>query len=985
MRNRIRGAFTDLGPAGPAGLLLLLALAGVQNFDIIAFGVLSPNIRDTFHLSNGGIDSIAALTGAVPVIFAVFLGYFGDRLNRVRMSQIAGVIWGLTAILTGLAPVVAVLIIARIIGGVGNLTTETVYPSLLSDYYPPRRLGSVFGTYRLGAHGIGLIGGPAAGALAVVIGWRAAFVALAIPTFIFVVALVILKEPERGASAGVIAAAEQMGSIGEGFRRVKSIRALKRTWVAAFLFGAGTIPFPTLLNNFFHDVYHFGPTSRGLVSALYGIGGLIGVMLCGFFTQRELAAGRAPRLSLINGFMVVEFGAFMAVMAGAPWVGVSVAAAGILSIGAYGFLPAYTALVSLVAPPRLRAQAYAWSLLWYALGGIVLGVVIGAISNAHGNRVALLILAALVAAGGAIGASAWVYVNRDIQQALRAESASQSDALLACYGVDAAYGGVQVLFGVDFEVQPGEMVALLGTNGAGKSTFLKTISGLLDPTGGAMYYKGRDISHADPSTTSRLGIMHVPGGRGVFPTMTVAENLRVAAWLYRKDKAYLEQSLARVNEYFPVLRTRSDTLAGDLSGGEQQMLSLGQAFLARPELLLIDELSLGLAPTIVDRLIDIVRAIHAQGTTVVIVEQSVHTALELAERAIFMEKGEVRFSGPTKELLERPDVLRAVFLQGAAAGVGSNGNGTNGKSSAKSNGKAAKAEDAVSLLDREIVLETRQLSKRYGGVMAVSEVDIQLHDGEILGFVGANGAGKTTLFDLISGFSRNNGGRVIVKGVDVTDWPAWRRARLGLGRSFQDARLWPQLTVAETLAVALHEEAETNAALPAILGLPRVAESEAMVAERVDELVELMGLEAFRNKFIGELSTGSRRMVELACMLAHRPSVLLLDEPSSGIAQRETEALGPLIKRIRDELSCSVLVIEHDMPLLRSLADNLVALDLGCVIAHGDPETVLENPHVVSAYLGGSVERLGIGSKNGHTKTAANGGRQTRARQGANA
>jgi ABC-type branched-subunit amino acid transport system ATPase component len=509
-------------------------------------------------------------------------------------------------------------------------------------------------------------------------------------------------------------------------------------------------------------------------------------------------------------------------------------------------------------------------------------------------------------------------------------------------------------------VQAGEMVALLGTNGAGKSTFLKTISGLLDPVGGAMFYKGRDITHADPLTTSRLGIMQVPGGRGVFPTMSVTENLRVAGWLYRKDKAYLEAATARVNEYFPILSTRADTLAGDLSGGEQQMLSLAQAFLARPDLLLIDELSLGLAPAIVDRLIDIVRAIHEQGTTVVIVEQSVHTALELAERAIFMEKGEVRFSGRTEDLLERPDVLRAVFLHGAAAGLG------DGKPASKRRTSTSGERDtAQETAERDIVLETRQLTKRYGGVMAVNGVDVTLHQGEILGFIGANGAGKTTLFDLISGFTRNDYGRVLVHGQDVTDWPAWRRARLGLGRSFQDARLWPQLTVAESLAVALHDEAEIDAAVPALLGLPRVAESEAMVAEHVDRLIDLMGLAAFRNKFIGELSTGSRRMVELACMLAHRPSVLLLDEPSSGIAQRETEALGPLIKRIRDELACSILVIEHDMPLLRSLADTLVALDLGTVIAYGEPQRVLDDPKVISAYLGGSIERLGVGSPNG--------------------
>ena len=130
-----------------------------------------------------------------------------------------------------------------------------------------------------------------------------------------------------------------------------------------------------------------------------------------------------------------------------------------------------------------------------------------------------------------------------------------------------------------------------------------------------------------------------------------------------------------------------------------------------------------------------------------------------------------------------------------------------------------------------------------------------------------------------------------------------------------------------------------------------------MVAERVDELIDLMGLEAFRNKFISELSTGSRRMVELGCVLAHRPKVLLLDEPSSGIAQRETEALGPLIKRIRDQLACSILIIEHDMPLISSLADNLIALDLGRVIAYGPPRQVLDDPAVIESYLGGAVEQ----------------------------
>ncbi|MDQ1696272.1 MAG: hypothetical protein QOJ03_1625, partial [Frankiaceae bacterium] len=178
------------------------------------------------------------------------------------------------------------------------------------------------------------------------------------------------------------------------------------------------------------------------------------------------------------------------------------------------------------------------------------------------------------------------------------------------------------------------------------------------------------------------------------------------------------------------------------------------------------------------------------------------------------------------------------------------------------------------------------------------------------------------------------------------------RARHGLGRSFQDARIFPSLTVVENLALALERHLEVRDTFACALGLPAVFDSEAKAAWRVHELVELLGLEAYRNKFVGELSTGTRRMVDLGMAVAHRPSVLLLDEPSSGIAQRETEALGPVLKRIQREVGCALLVIEHDMPLITALADTMIALETGRVIAEGTASEVVNDPRVVASYLG---------------------------------
>ena len=520
-------------------------------------------------------------------------------------------------------------------------------------------------------------------------------------------------------------------------------------------------------------------------------------------------------------------------------------------------------------------------------------------------------------------------------------------ALLSCRGVDVAYDKVQVLFGVDLDVQEGEIVALLGTNGAGKSTVLKAISGLVTAISGRIEFDGRDITKCTPQQTTAMGIVQVPGGKAVFPTLTVAEHFKAGCWLYAKQSPReVEQRTAKVIEMFPRLQERWNQLAGDLSGGEQQQLALGMAFVARPKLLVIDELSLGLAPVIVERLLDAVRAIHAEGATVILVEQSVNVALTIATRAYFMEKGQVRFEGPTTDLLARDDVLRSVFLDRANKSLGSESK--NGQ--AKTRSRAKQDADAVA---KPEALAVRSLSHSFGGISAVNDVTFSVHEGEILGLIGPNGAGKTTIFDIISGHLPTQRGHIMLGNRDVSEWAPERRAAAGLGRSFQDARIFPSLTVAENIALGLERHIAVRDHVSALFGTPAIRESEMDVAFTVGDLIELMGLGAFRDKFVAELSTGSRRIVDLAMSIAHDPAVLLLDEPSSGIAQKETEALGPLLRRIREETGCAMLVIEHDMPLITSLSDSIVALDLGAVLVQGTPQRVLADEGVITAYLGG--------------------------------
>lgn len=250
---------------------------------------------------------------------------------------------------------------------------------------------------------------------------------------------------------------------------------------------------------------------------------------------------------------------------------------------------------------------------------------------------------------------------------MSAAPAPDGEPHLAVEGVDVRFGALQILFGVDLHVGRGEVVALLGTNGAGKSTLLRAITGLSRVTAGSITLNSGDVTQLPAADRVTAGLVCVSGGKGVFPGLTVSENLTLAGFTIRHDRERLEARRAAVLDTFPQLRERLSQRAGSLSGGQQQMLCLAKGLLLEPSILLIDELSLGLAPAVVQELLAVVDRLRSGGTTMLIVEQSLNIALLVADRAVFLEKGHVRFEGSAQELIERDDLARAVFFAEAKA------------------------------------------------------------------------------------------------------------------------------------------------------------------------------------------------------------------------------------------------------------------------------------------------------------------------------
>ena len=938
-------------------LVVLFGLNAVDELDRTAFGILLPNIRDEFGLDNTKVLGLVALSSVAALALQVPIAQYADRSKRVPLAVVGALLWATFSGMTGLATGVVILTIARSGSSLGKAVIDPTHNSLLADYYPIAARSKVFSTHRA-ANAVGAFIGPlSAGLLAYAFGWRVPFIIFVVPTIIFAALALKLHEPIRGkwereamgASEEIANTEETVPSFAESWRTVQKIHTLQRLWWSLPFLATALIGFVVLASLMYEQQFNLDERGRGVAAAVSEPFQLLGLVLGTRYITKHFMADMRGLIRFISRVAILTSLASVA-FALSPNVVVAVAINCVISATLAVVGPGILVALSLAIPSRARATGFSVASLWVIPGLLILPL-IGWISTEVGIRWGMLTLVPLFVIGSLILGTAQNTIDADIAQVWQA-SAARSEALyqrrrgeadlLLIRNLDAGYGGRQVLFGVNLDVKEGEIVALLGTNGAGKSTLLKSISGVVEADRGAVILDGRDVTHAPPNEIAALGISQMPGGQGVFGGLTVNENLQLAGWTRRHDPTGRAEAVEEVLTIFPLLRDRLHRDAGDLSGGQQQMLALGMAFVAKPRVLLIDELSLGLAPVIVGQLLPIVQRVADQGTAVILVEQSVNVALTVAQRAYFMERGTIRFSGPTAELLERKDLLRSVFLSGAAV---SDSNGT----SAASDSAHMVGPDAAPLL------EVMELAVAFGGNRAVNGATFVVRPHEIVGMIGPNGAGKTTIFDLISGFVPVDSGRIDLQGRDITNLGASARAGAGLGRSFQDARLFPDMTVRETLAVALERWVNSRGALSAALRLPAVFDDEERTALRVRELIELMNLGDYQNSFVRELSTGTRRVVDLACIAAHRPVMVLLDEPSSGIAQHEVEALAPVLRRLRDEMGASLLVIEHDIPLVSSISDRLVALDQGAVLAEGPPADVLNHADVIESYLGNNA------------------------------
>ncbi len=670
------------------GVFTFVVLVLIQSFDELegaTLQVLAPDIRDTFGVGDGVIVFISAASGAFLVLGAIPMGVLADRFRRGPIIGFATAAFGAMVLLCGLAANAFALFCARFGVGIAKSSNHPVHNSLIADSYPigirARMSATIMGSARLAAVlSPALVGGIAALAGGVE-GWRWTYLLLGLPVIPLAIIAFRLPEPPRGQYEmldvlGEVIDSESAAKISmeAAFERLNRIATFKAMMIAFAALGFGLFTGPVLQNLHLED--HFGLDSfgRGVVGTANGFGVLLVLPFVAKRYDRLFRRDPAMALRLLGG-LIAPVGLLIPIQYAMPnptlftIVGIL---PNILLMSAFMMV---SPVLQSIVPYRLRGMGSALGSIYIFFFGATAGALLSAFfTDALGPRTAVIILTVpstiigglLVVRSSQSIKSDLSLVVADLREELDEHERQRADPdnipALQANAIDFSYGSVQVLFDVGFEVRKGEVLALLGTNGAGKSTILRIIAGLGTPSRGVVRLHGQSITYVAPEDRVDLGIRLLQGGKGVFPQMTVRENLEMAAFVYRSDPADLERRIARVLNLFPTLTEHQRDRAASLSGGQQQMLALGMTLVHDADVLLVDELSLGLSPIIVQELLETVERLSDEGLTMVIVEQSLNVALALADRAVFLEKGQVRFEGRAAELAERDDLARAVFL-----------------------------------------------------------------------------------------------------------------------------------------------------------------------------------------------------------------------------------------------------------------------------------------------------------------------------------
>ena len=673
-------------------LILLTAVYAINVSDQYLLPAMFPLLKQEFGISDTGLGVLSGSYLLTVTVLTVPFGIAADRYRRTRIIAWGTAAWGMTMVWTGMARNYGSLFASRMVLGAWDPADNPTSQSLLADYYPVHQRSKVMGVYQIGQLA-GIFALPLAGAMAQAWGWRATFFFFSLPAFVVAILAWRLPEPQRGEQdrrhQNLEARTEAKSmfadhSVRQAYREILRVRtyvaALVSSTIASLFFGGIGVWTVTFLIRF-HDLTLAESTSA---ISLFALGGLVGAVLSGYVADFLTHAGhRAARVFVAGIARLLT----MPLLLLAFWIENTPLMLTLFTVGAMTLTaaqPPLNAARADVLHPSLRGRGTSLDAVCQSIAGAASPVIFGILADTYDLRTAFLVLIPLTGLAGLVlltlGLASYGRDERRVEDLVRQEAGGEpvavtepgpdapvepeaSDVLLKVEDVDVAYGAVQVLFGANLELPRGGCHALVGRNGAGKTTLLDTIAGLIEPRAGRVHLNGAEVTGVPPEQRVRLGITLMAGGRSTFPSMTVHDNLWLGAYPFSNDDDLVRSRLDAVLDVFPVLRDRLTQAGGTLSGGEQQMVALARALMAGPDLLLIDELSLGLAPVVTTELLRVIREITALGTTILMVEQSVHVALEVADEVFVMERGQVIPVGRAADLGDGAELGR-MMLEG---------------------------------------------------------------------------------------------------------------------------------------------------------------------------------------------------------------------------------------------------------------------------------------------------------------------------------